>query len=52
MSDQKTVLKGLCKQEVVQGHTKNPPIPYIPVEDEIGDKVKSDLRTFKIKMTT
>ena len=50
MSNQKTVPKGLRKQEVEQSHTKKPPIPYIPVEDKIGNKVKSDLCTFKVKI--
>ena len=50
MSNQKTVPKGLCKHEVEQGHTKKPPISYIPVEDKIGDKVKSDPCTFKVKV--
>ena len=27
-----------------------PPIPYIPVDDEIGEKVKSKVRTFKVKI--
>ena len=50
MSDQKTVPKGLRKNEVERGNFKKPPIPYIPVEDEIGEKVKHDLRTFKVKI--
>ena len=51
MSDQKTVPKGLCEQEVEWGHTKKLPIPYIPFNDEIGNKeVKSDARTFKVKI--
>ena len=36
MSDQKTVPKGLREHEVERGNFKKLPIPYIPVEDEIG----------------
>ena len=50
MSDQKDVPKGLCGKDVERGHTQKPPIPYIPVEDKIGDEVKADLRTFKVKV--
>ena len=50
MSDQKAVPKGLRDQDVERGHTKKLPIPYIPVEDKIGDKVKANLRTFKVKV--
>ena len=50
MSDQKPVPKGLLEQEVEQGHTKKQPILYIPVNDIIGDKVKSDACTFKVKI--
>ena len=32
------------------GNFKKPPIPYIPVNDEIGKKVKSKARTFKVKI--
>ena len=42
MSDQKTVPKGLREQEVERGNFKQPSIPYIPGEDEVGKKVKSD----------
>ena len=48
MSDQKLVPKGLYDQEVEMGHTQKLPIPYIPLEDEIGDKVKADPCTFKV----
>ena len=48
MSDQKAVPKGLCSQEVERGHKKKPPIPYLPLEIEIEDKVKGDLRSFKV----
>ena len=47
MSNQKTVPKGLRENEVEQGKFKKPPIPYIPVEDKIGKKVKSKARMFK-----
>ena len=50
MSDQKTVPKGLRENEVERGNFKKPPIPYIPVNDKIGEKVKSELRTFKVKL--
>ena len=39
MSD-KLIPKGLKDHEVERGYTKRPPIPYIPVEDEIGELVK------------
>ena len=41
MSDQKTVPNGLHENEVERGNFKKPLIPYIPVKDEIGEKVKS-----------
>ena len=50
MSNQKTVPKGLREQEVERGNFKKPPIPYIPVEDEVGEKVKNDVQTFKVKI--
>ena len=50
MSNQKAIPKGLCNQENKRGHTKKPPIPYISIDDEIGDKVKGDPRTFKVKI--
>ena len=50
MSDQKTVPKGLRSQEVERGNFKPPPVPYIPGEDEVGEKVKSNNRTFKVKI--
>ena len=50
MSNQKTVPKGLRENEVEHGNVKKPPIPYIPVEDEIGEKVKQDSQTFKVKI--
>ena len=49
MSDQTAIPKGLHDQEVKRGHTKKPPIPYIPLENKIGDKVKGDPRLFKVK---
>jgi hypothetical protein len=39
MSD-KSISKVLKDHEVERGYTKRPPIPYIPVEDEIGELVK------------
>ena len=50
MSDQKTVPKGLRDNEVERGNFKKPPIPYIPVNNDIGKNVKSDARTFKVKL--
>ena len=50
MSDQKTVPKGLHEKEVERGNFKKPPIPYIPVEGEVGKKVKNNARTFKVKI--
>ena len=50
MSDQKTIPKGLRENEVERGNFKKPPIPYIPVNNKIGKKVKSELRTFKVKL--
>ena len=49
MLDQKMVPKGLRENEVERGNFKKPPILYIPVEDQIGEKVKSEARTFKVK---
>ena len=49
-SDQKSILKGLCDQEVERGHMKKLSILYNPVENEIGDKVKGDSHTFKVKI--
>jgi hypothetical protein len=39
MSD-KGIPKGLKDFEVERGFTKRPPIPYIPIEDEVGESVK------------
>ena len=50
MSNQNSIPKGLCSQEVKRGHIKKPPIPYIPVENEIGDGVKGEPHTFKVKI--
>ena len=50
MSDQKTVPKGLRGNKVECGNFKKPPVPYIPVDDEIGEKVKSEARTFKVML--
>ena len=50
MLDQKLIPKGLCDQEVKRGHNKKPSIPYIPVENKIGNRVKGDLHTFKVKI--
>ena len=50
MSDQKTVPKGLRENKVERGNFKKLPIPYIPVNDEIGEKVKSKAQTFKVKI--
>ena len=50
MSDQKTVPKGLHENEVEQGNFKKPPILYIPVNNKIGEKVKSEVQTFKVKI--
>ena len=47
---QKVVPKVLHNQEVKRGNTKASLIPYIPVEDENGEKVKEDLHTFKVKI--
>ena len=35
MSD-KSCPKGLRDHEVERGHTRRPPIPYIPVEDDVA----------------
>ena len=50
MSDQKTVPKGLRENEVERGNFKKLLIPYIPVEDKIGEKVKHEALTFKVKI--
>ena len=53
-TDLKTVPKGLHDQEVESGSSKQPPIPYIPVEDDIGEQVKKSTegaKSFKIKLS-
>ena len=50
MTVQKLIPKGLCDQEVKRGHMKKPPIPYTPLENKIGNKVKCNLHTFKAKI--
>ena len=50
MSDRKMVPKGLRESEVECSNFKKPPIPYIPVDGKIGEKVKSEARTFKVKI--
>ena len=50
MSNQKVVPKGLHDWDVERGHTKKTPIPYISLEDEIGDKVRADPCMFKVKV--
>ena len=48
----KSVPKGLWDQEVERACPRCTPIPYIPVEDKIGDAVKeaSGTGSFKIKL--
>ena len=51
MSDQKAVPKGLCDQDIERDHTQKLLIlPYIPLEDETGEKVKADPCTIKVKV--
>ena len=41
-------------QKVERGSPKRPPIPYIPVEDDIGEQVKKSTggaKSFKIKLS-
>ena len=35
----KSCPKGLKPFEVERGHTREPPIPYIPVEDDVAEAV-------------
>ena len=49
MSD-KSAPKGLKDHEVERGYTKRPPIPYIPVEDEIGELVKKTSGDLEYKL--
>ena len=48
----KSVPKGLRNQEVERACPRRRPIPYIPVEDKIGDAVKeaSGTGSFKIEL--
>ncbi len=54
MSEAKSVPKGLKDQEVEKGSVKKcPPIPYVPVVDEVHDavnKTTSKEGTFTIKL--
>ena len=50
MSDQKTVPKGLRENEVERSYFKKLLIPYIPVDDKIGETVKSKAQTLKVKI--
>ena len=49
MSD-KSVPKGLKNFEVERGFTKRPPIPYIHVEDEVGELVTKSSRASEYKL--
>ena len=40
MSKTKAIPKGLKDQEVEQGNIKQPPIPYIPLEDVVSNTIK------------
>ena len=42
MSKNKAIPKGLKDQEVERGNLKQPPIPYIPMEDPVSDIVKKN----------
>ena len=49
-----SIIKGLCDQEVERGSPKRPPVPSIPVEDDIGEQVKKSTggaKSFKIKLS-
>ena len=51
MSEAKSVPKGLKDQEVEKGNVKkHPPIPYIPVVDEVQEAVKGKDSTYTIKL--
>ena len=53
-TDLKTVVKSLQDQEVERGSPKWPPIPYIPVEGDIGEQVEQAMggaKNFKIKLS-
>ena len=49
MSDN-SVPKGLKDFEVERGYMKRPPILYIPVEDEVGEKVPKASRASEYKL--
>ena len=49
MSD-KLIPKGLKDHNVERGYTKRPPIPYTPVEDEIGELVKKAFGASEYKL--
>ena len=49
MSD-KSAPKGLKDYEVERGHTKRPPIPYIPIEDGVADAVTKASKALEYKL--
>ena len=49
MSDE-SISKGLKDHMVERGYTKRPPIPYKPVEYEIGELVKKDSGASEYKL--
>ena len=49
MSD-KSCPKGLKPFEVERGHTREPPIPYIPVADNVAEAVTKSSRTSEYKL--
>ena len=54
VTDLKTVPKGLRDQEVDRRSPKQSPVPYIPIEDDIGEQVKKAVggaTNFKIKLS-
>ena len=53
-TDLKTVPNGLHDEEAERGSPKRPPVPSIPVEDDIGEQVKKSTggaKRFKIKLS-
>ena len=51
MSD-KSCPKGLKAFKVERGHTRAPPIPYIPVEDDVAEAVTKNFQGFGVQVGT
>ena len=51
MSKDKALPKGLRNEEVKRGQIKRPPVPYIPMQDLVGDAVKDSAGTTSFKVS-